>query len=251
MRKQNHGASNKKFITPILIIFVISLSIYVTAVPSQPSITPISNTTSGTAGIGAASSGDKGGYISTITLNGIQQNYAWKAYVGNISGKLVLEDQAQYSIYEWSISTVGSGNIYISRNSSVTWGAVNCSNRTVIESEDTYLNLNSSNSNSINKTFNESVHKTFKISGVTYQNSTCPAISTYVNDTLQTNGEANLYQEVLLADSNSNLVYMTMIDPAESGFDNSLYDFQILVAENEATSLTAPITYYFYLELAG
>ncbi len=221
MRQTKNNTKKKEILISFIIITLISLSIYVTAVPSQPSITYLSNETSSTAGIGRASVGDKGGYITTVDINAVQQNYAWKAYVGNVSGKLILEDQAQFSIYEWNLAQISSGNVYISRNQTVSWGAISCSNRTVIQNEDTFLNLNSSNANSINKTFNGSIHKSFIVSGLTYSNSTCPAISTYINDAPQSSGESNKFQEVLLQDSLSNLVYMTVLEQDHAGFDNN------------------------------
>ena len=232
----------------IMIMIITSLfAMYSLAVPVGPSLSYVKNETSALSGIGTARSGDKGGYITTLRLNVSQQNYAWKAYVGNISGNLVLENANNYSIYEWPAPT-GNQEVYISRNGTVNWNNINCSNRTIIQAEDTHLKLNSSNSNSINKTFNGSIHKSFVVAGTTIVNSTCPAIATYVNDAAQTNNEAAKFQEVLLADSTSNLVYAALVDKATTGYDNTTYDFQVIVGEDE--SLATPTTYYFYVELA-
>ena len=235
---------------PLIILSIILLSLYVTALPTQPVITPISNETSASVGIGAESAGDKGGYITTVTLNASQQNFAWKAYIGNVTGELVLQDTDSNSIYKWSMDLNAVGNVYISRNGTVTWGGINCSDRGNITAEDDYLGLDSETSKSINQTFSTSVHKAFKVSGNDYIASNCPAISTYVSGASQgPANEADLFQEVLLADSASNLVYMTILEPDQVGFDGGVYDFQALVAENEGLAITSPTTYYFYLEL--
>ena len=249
---KNHQKNQKKMLLLSLPFAVLALTIFaicVTALPSQPQIVSISNETSNASGIGTARDGDKGGYITTITLNASQQNFAWKAYVGNVTGKLVLENTGQFSIFEWDMGLNAFGNVYISRNGSVTWGGINCSNKSVIESEDTRLKLNSSNSNSINKTFSTTVHKSFKVSGLSYQNSTCYSTSTYINDSAQAASESAKFQEVLLSDTKSNLVYMVMMEQNQQGFDNNDYDFQTIVAEDE--TLSTPTTYYFYVELTG
>ena len=230
-----------------LILLVSMFAIQTLSLPVGPRIEYVSNETSNSTGIGTARSGDKGGYITTIRLNASQQNFAWKAYVGNVTGNLVLENRNNYSIYEWAAPT-GNQEVYISRNGSVDWNSVNCSNRTIIEAEDTLLKLNSSNTNSINKTFASSVHKSFVVAGRTIQNSTCPAIATYVNDAAQGSSETAKFQEVLLKDTASNLIYAAMVDKATQGYDTSNYDFQAIVAEDE--TLITPTTYYFYVELA-
>lgn len=239
----------KSLTTSFLIISIILSSIYVFAVPSQPTLTYLSNSTSTTAGIGKAQSGDRGGYITTANIDASQQNYAWKAYVGNVSGKFILEDSDQYSIYEWNMQLSALGNIFISRNGTVNWPNINCSPTSLKESEDGNLSLNPGNVNSINKTFANKAHKQFRVSGLTYQNSTCYSIATYINDTAQVLNETAKFQEVLLSD-NTNLVYMTMIEQDKAGYNiNYTYDFQAIVGEDE--SKPTPTTYYFYVELEG
>lgn len=224
------------------------LTLQATSTPVGPVITHVKNETSPNAGIGTARSGDEGGYITTIHLNASQQNYAWKAYVGNVTGVLTLENALNYSIYEWSLPATSNQEVYISRNGTVDWNNINCSNRGNITAEDTFLHLNSTTSNSLNKTFNASVHKSFIVAGITIANGTCPAIATYISDAAQSSGEANKFQEVLLADSLSNLVYAALVDNNQAGFDTGNYDFQAIVGEDE--TLETPTVYYFYVELA-
>lgn len=234
-----------RFIFALILLCILS-SLYVVALPSQPKITHISNETSAAAGIGAPRAGDPGGYIVTITLNGTQQNFKWKAYVGNVTGQLVLEDASQYSIYEWDMGLNSTGNVLVSRNDTVNWNDINCTNQTEKENEDSTMNLDSSTPNSINKTFNETIHKSFVLSGDTYFNSTCYSIATYINDSAQNFTENSSFQEILMSDNNSNLVYLTILEQNQGGFDNNNYDFQAIVAESE---VSGPTTYYFYLEL--
>jgi len=247
MKKDQKEARNTLLYLVLLTILSISLfSIYVNAIPSQPVISYISNSTSSNAGLGTART-DKGGYIHTINVNTTQQNYAWKAYVGNVTGRLVLQDSGQFSIYEWNMGLDALGNVYISRNGTVDWNTINCSNGNIMQNEDNFLNLSSTPSKSINQTFSSNIHKGFKVSGKPIQNSTCPAIATYVNGSAQTPGENDKFQEVLLKDSYSNLIYMTMMEQNALGYNNQQFDFQAILAENEG--LSTPTTYFFYVEL--
>ncbi len=231
------------------LLFLTILSGIYAAMPTAPTITHISNETSSSMGVGTVRSGDEGGYITTLTLYASQQDTRWKAYVGNISGKFLLEDANGFSIYEWDMGLAAVGEVFISRNQTVNWATVNCSNRTTIESEDTFLSVPSTDGDSINATFNETSHKTFIVADRTMQNSTCPAISTFVgaNETKQQNGENNVFQEILLQDNIGNLVYTTIMQDNYAGFDNNTYDFQAIVADDENTGVMT--TYYFYVEL--
>ncbi len=227
-----------------LILFALVIPISFGGIPANPNMTY--NYTETVSPKPAAYLTTTGGTFTTLVLNISAQDYKWKAYVGNATGKLALQDQTNYSIYDWRLSTI-SGNVFVSRNNSIDWSNISCANRTLIENEDTYLNLNSSRSDSINMTFNSSQHKRFYAASKLITNSTCPAISTYIGGTSQSNGEANKFQEVLLKDTANNMLYTTMLENSVIGFDNNRYDFQMIVAEDE-TKQTGT-TYYFYLEL--
>ena len=58
-----------------------------------------------------------------------------------------------------------------------------------------------------------------------------------------------LFQEVLLQDMNSNIIYVGILASNRTGFDNSYYDFQMIVAESAIKS--TPTTYYFFTEVGG
>ena len=202
-----------------------------------------------------------GGTINTVTLDVVQQDNAWKAYVGNITGSLVLRNSDGWSIFEWSLnsSTMG-GNIYVSRNDSVTWGNLKCANDTIIASEHTFLGMGSSDPDSINNTFNYTTHDIIEtsIAGIgggtgNISNSTCPSTATWVNGSAQTMSESAYFQEILLYD-NTNLVYTTFVFQDAWGYNNNesvggsnvTYDFQLILAEDRVGSGT---TYYFFAEI--
>lgn len=198
---------------------------------------------------------DHGGTITTITLSANQQDSSWKAYVGNISGKMVLKNTAGWSIYEWTMNSSSlTGNVFVSRAGTVTWTSIKCANSTSVDSEQTFFGMSTNRSDNINKTFNYTTHKTMTISSVgPISSSTCPSTATYVNGTAQTVTEASTFQEILLTDT-TNLVYGTFIDKNALGYNNNLtenttHDFQLLVAENSSSDIGT--VYYFYADLSG
>lgn len=221
------------------------------AVPSGAAVSLLNQDT-GPVGV-AGSLTHPGGTINTVSLDALQQNPGWKAYVGNISGSMVLQDGSSRSIYEWFMpSNALRGNIFISRASSVNWTPIRCATGGEIQAEDTVLGFSSSSSDSVNMTFNYTIHKPMDISGIgTILTDTCRSTATYVNDTIQVMSNNTKFQEILLHDTVT-LVYGSFIDQDSSGFSTNstngiTYDFQVIVGDpKNATSYT----YYFYADLS-
>lgn len=195
----------------------------------------------------ASSRNDTGGKIITMRIDAQQQDTGWKAYVGNASGSFVLQNVNNKSIYQWPSSTTITGELYIARNTSVNWSTIYCANAGNISAEQTFFGMTGADPDSINNTFNSTLHKAFTVGTIPIPISTCPAIATWVNDTSQTPGPSAVFQEVLLSD-NSNVVYASLLTNEQRGFDNSSnYDFQAIIAENKTSAVGT--AYYFFLEL--
>lgn len=197
----------------------------------------------------ATSRTDPGGRIITLTLNLEQQNFAWKAYVGNVSGMYVLKNSYNYSIYEWPLGSSILGEVYISRNASVnfTTGAISCADDTEMTAEQTFFGMSTSATDNINNTFNSTNHTQFDVGYNNIPQNTCSAIALWINDTQQTPSPSAIFQEVTLHDG-INMVYASIINNDKVGFDNrTSFDFQAIVAENRSSATGTP--YYFYIEL--
>ena len=229
----------------LFLILFFSCLIFVFALPSGPSVSYVVN--SSRQSLSTNRSVDVKGTITTLDLDLSQQVYSWKAYVGNVTGALVLDDVNSKSIYDWSVSI--AGEVYATRSSSVSWSNVSCVNQSVVSSEQVALGISSSSSYNINNTFNSTVHRNFLVGTKNISNSTCKSVATYVNDAAQSVSENSDFQEVLLRDDlGSFLIYTALINNDKTGYDgSSTFDFQMIVAENE--SATVPSTYYFYVEL--
>jgi len=229
----------------MLILFVmLNIAVFTIALPQGPTITY--NHTETAPVQPAALVNTSGGTFTTLVLNITYQNDHWKAYAGNVTGKMALQDANSYSIYDWSLATV-TGEVFASRNSSINWAAIQCAQPSTISTEDSALNQSALANDNIANTFNNTVHKGFFVGGVQISNSTCPSIDTFVNNTRQVVSENALFQEILLQDS-SKLVYTTLLQDKTQGFNFKKYDFQMIVAEDSQS--VNPTPYYFWVELS-
>jgi hypothetical protein len=236
------------FALPILLLltFTIILTRPVTADPSGASV--LTNRSSTASTVFPDNRSDAGGTITTMTLNTVQQDSNWKAYVGNISGTLTLDDSDGYTIYRWALGNAEvTGEIYVSRNSSVDWSVLNCSQTADITSEDAFIGFVAASVDDINKTFNYTTHGPITVAGKTIAQNTCRSTSTFVSDAPQAIGAAD-FPEVLLA-SGSSVVYMTPLNDNSNAYaTGTTVDFQLIVPDDVTVASTL---YYFYIELGS
>lgn len=203
------------------------------------------NSTSVAASAVAGNRTDVKGSINTIRLSSVQQNTKWKAYVGNTSGKLTLDDANAYTIYDWPTGSV-RGEVYASRSSSVTWSSINCTNPGNLTAEESALGITGSASDSIRNTFNWTGHRAFGVGAIAISN--CNSTVTYMNDSNPGQVGTAPFHQALLSDGTA-FVYAAIINASGQGYRNdSLYDFQMIVAEN-TTAGSPALTYFFWVEL--
>lgn len=247
MAQTNKRERHMLKIVLLLLLSVVCVTITVLADPSGATIT--SNSTVYGPVVNASMRNDSRGSITTLVLSAMQQNQEWKAYVGNVSGGLTLDNPSRATIYSWDLTSV-SGQVYASRYNNISWASGNivCASPAVISAESTFNNMSGTEVDRINATFNWTLHKQFLIGTNTIAQNTCNSTFMNVNDTRQTPSVSSPFQEVLIMDSaNSYMIYMASIDHAQYGYDNTTYDFQMIVAESAVK--TTPTPYYFYVEL--
>ena len=189
--------------TLIALLMAFNSSILVFAAPSGPTITFISNETKQPAS--ARLINTTGGSITTLALNATTQNPRWKAYVGNVTGSLTLDDANDNTIFDWTLTNV-IGEVYATRASgNINWSGTNCSNSTHISFEEKALNHSNKDDN-ITKTFNSQTHDGFFVGTRQILQNTCFSVHTYVNSTSQ----QTAFEEVVLYDgtneSNGNVI---------------------------------------------
>ena len=244
----------KSKITIITIVcFILLLALKVWAVPVGPTVTLISNTTKGIDAAAEAnhsgSGNTAGGYIFTTNLNSEQQNPRWKAYVGNVTGTLVLDDADGFSIYDWSITASLTGEVYASRSSSVTWGNIACATAANITAEEIAMNHTSNPNDNISTTFDGTDNDAFDVGTTSITANTCSTTNLFVNGSAP---PTDVFEEVLLHDESS-MVYTSIIESDIQGYNTNgtgaTYDFQLIIPEVGLASWASSTAYYFYVEL--
>lgn len=237
----------------ILILLMLALPVFfavISAAPQGPSIISISNSTKGSSA--GAFFNVSGGYISTININATSQNVRWKAFIGNVTGKLTLDDASGSTIYDWSMSMI-TGEIYATRNSTTpTWANIKCANRSLLEMENTQMSHTNPDDN-LTKTFNTTAgasHTAFSVGMVSIGANTCPTLNTYKANSTQDVD----FEEMALSDSTNfteggNIIYSTIIEQDMLGYNNVSYDFQMIVPENGGSTWASSTAYWLYAEL--
>ncbi|MFA6073374.1 MAG: hypothetical protein WC758_04640 [Candidatus Woesearchaeota archaeon] len=233
------------------LLFVLSLTLifFTSPVKAEPAGATVSNNVTATSAAATPDNrSDAGGTITTMLLSTVQQDANWKAYVGNVSGSLTLDDANGNTIYSWALSAAEvTGELYISKSINVGWSTLGCSSDGLINSEDTTIGFSAISADSINRTFNETTHDAIFVAGRTINQDTCRTTATFVNDSQQSIASAN-FPEIILA-SGTDLVYMTPLNQGSDSFVNeSLVDFQAIVPDDVTTAITR---YYFYVEIGS
>jgi hypothetical protein len=249
-----------------------SLIEFAIADPTGPTVTVLGNSSKGSSPGTKINSSINGsltpaGYIFTASLTALQQNTRWKAYVGNVTGTLTLDDANDNTLFEWTLSSI-SGEVYATRASTtINWSGINCtwrgegvsryneSNRTVEERENSALSHTSKDDN-ITITFRYANHSSLSVGTRNIGKNECFALQTYTRDAAQafTDSDTANFTQVILYDgtntTNGNIVYETRIENDKVGYrTDSTYDFQILLPENGALGFSSSTAYYFYVEL--
>lgn len=186
---------------------------------------------------------DAGGTITTLIIDVLQPNPRWKAYIGNLTGVLSLDDADGQSIFRWELEAEDvTGTIFISRANTLDWGSVDCPTPQEIADEDSTLGFSSSAADSINRTFIDT-HPSIFIGVAEHEN--CPATSTYVNNAPQV-GTPD-FPLVLLYES-TNMIYATPVNKDSQSFNSANnVDFQAIVPDQTVGTTT----YYFYAEIGA
>ncbi|MFH1641758.1 MAG: hypothetical protein ABIC04_02570 [Nanoarchaeota archaeon] len=231
----------------LVLSLVICMAQFSYAAPDGPSIEYISNETASPRS--ASIINTTGGSITTMNLNVTAQNLKWKAFVGNVSGRLMLADATNYSVFDWAVTSV-VGEVYASRSSTtVSWNNIGCSNITHITNEERALNHTDNPNDNISTTFATKNHDSFFIGTTEITENGCYSIHTNVNNQTQDTD----FEEVILYDgtgiSDGDIVFATILEQDTLGFDNGRYDFQMIVPEVALASWTSSTAYYFYAEL--
>jgi hypothetical protein len=255
MKKNQTKQMKANWIVVIIssLIFLILLEQVFAATPEGPTVTVRGNSSRQSSNgtkvniTGGAGQTTSGGYIFGVDLDVFQTNSKWKAYLGNVTGTLTLDDATGATIYKWPITSTLSGNVYATRASgAITWSNVDCATLAQIEAENRAINHTGNPNDNITATFNSTNHSPFTIGGNSRSN--CRSTSTFKSDVAQTQTSADDFQEIVTWDG-SNIIYATNLETNAVSYGGGPADFQILIPENGLATWQSSIAYYFYVEL--
>jgi hypothetical protein len=187
----------------------------------------------------------------------------------------MLADSSDNVMYNWSAASP-QGEIYASTNSTIIWNYIQCfnltatgtylddtphagstsqygTNMTILEGE---FGIKWDDYDGVNETFNYNgtqengenlIHDLFYTNNLLFTPGECVATHLFADSR---SPEDSAFQEVLLYEpSTHSVVFMTILDEDEDGFDNNLHDFEMIVLENGHGTDTFTSTYYFWVEL--
>ncbi len=186
------------------------------------------------------------GNVTWLAITSLQKTKSWQGFVGNMTGGLVLDDVTNDTMYEWNISNL-SGQLYASQNCSVDWTRISIQNVCTVDNA-----LTGSGSDAVSRTYymdgNQIAYQVYNL--LVNSSSVCTAYP-YVNDSAQSG--TYLFENTILttgttpnATSGQNSIYVANFEMQVNGFDQGLYDFQMLVPVNKTSRFT---TYCLYAEL--
>jgi hypothetical protein len=185
------------------------------------------------------------GNVTIMNIFGFTTTQSWQGYAGNVTGTIQLADSSDNVMYNWSLASP-EGEVYASTDNSITWSSIDCfdvdANGGAFE---TAYNIAADDVDGLNETFRFSDHTAFFTANVQHTTGECN------NTWLYTNNGSGLFEEVLLTDDGgTTLIFASLLKEADTtGFDNTFYDFQMVVLEDGHGTDTSTSTYYFWVEL--
>lgn len=183
------------------------------------------------------------GNVTELDIQANWTSQVWQGYFGNVTGTVLLATSSGEALYDWSL-TAPTGQIYASRNNSITWGTnIGCANAGNITKEEQTLQINTS-AEGISETFIVGTHDGFSVGSQPITADQCSRVN--LNGVGGANANGN-WTVVLLADGSDNLVYASLLENNMDGFDGKAHDFEMLIPDGKQSA--TPETYYFWAEL--
>jgi hypothetical protein len=261
----------------VLVLLAISLALF--AIPIVKAAIPYGANVDNSAADETADPSEPGndtayaGNVSELIISGFSTTQAWHGYFGNVTGTIQLADGTNNVMYNWSLASP-NGEVYASTNNSIFWAYVQCFNYTADGTlnaadndqggttslygvnltglEGQYgINYTVDDVDGVNETFiyNDAIngHRTFYTANKEFSDGECQSTRIY-DDTMT--GVKDHFEEVLLYEpSTASVVFASLLNEDEAGFDQNAHDFEMLVLDDGHGTDTDSTTYYFFVEL--
>jgi hypothetical protein len=191
------------------------------------------------------------GNVTYMTLYGYTITQSWQGYYGNISGTVMLADNNDNVLYNWSLADP-EGEVYASENGTgIDWGNIACFDLDADHNTlETWFNISYDDVDGVNETFSDgNTHERFYTANTEFTPGQCAAAWLFNDTGFQ---GANTWEEVLLTDQSDTVqvIFTSLIEEhGATGFDGNNYDFQMIVLEDGHGTDVDYRDYYFYVEL--
>jgi len=245
-----------KAVKAVLVLFILAtLALITVAAPYGPdTVTRVSDERRNFSTIGAKSVSAQAGNVTQLTINVTTLTKRWQGYYGNITGYVTLDDASGNTMYDCGQDTGVSvvGEIFAANYTISDWNDVVCVNLTAngtgldggsllnVTTLETMYGMNPNDVDGVDETFTSTEDITIGTTTL----ADCPATNMYVNNASQ----SDYWNETLLTENQTTtVIFAAKVDQDTNGFNNRIWDFQMIVGEDG--DVDGATTYYFYVEL--
>ena len=236
-----NGVSTKKIFLALVVLGIFYAGIaMVLAVQGASSLDEGSTSRYTASESSSESAYAEAGNVTELNISGRSVTTHWAGFYGDISGNVTLGDANQNVFYDWTGIGTPTGEVLASNDTAVDWSTIDCASEAEIAELDLALGIIGADPDGVEETYVDTTHPAFSVGGQAI--SGCNHTNAYSNSAKA----SNLYHQILLMDGGSDPVYTTLINDSGTGFDNTAYDFQLLVGEADSAGSSQ---LYFYIEL--
>ncbi|MEM4271193.1 MAG: hypothetical protein QXO70_03820 [Candidatus Pacearchaeota archaeon] len=211
------------------------------------------------------------GNVTEVNIFGYSPTRAWQGYFGNVTGTIQLTDAQSRVMYNWSLASP-QGEVYASTNSSILWNRIQCFNFTSAGTLDnlgsevagatslygynltqleSMFGINFDDVDGVDETFvyfgAPQGHDLFYTANLQFSAGECR--STRIFDSSGAGVDGNFEEVLMYEPTTTSIIFASLLDENQLGFDQATHDFQMLVLENGHGTDTSATTYYFFVEL--
>ncbi|MCX8000587.1 MAG: hypothetical protein N3A69_16820 [Leptospiraceae bacterium] len=211
------------------------------------------------------------GNVTEVNIFGYSPTRTWQGYFGNVTGTIQLTDAQSRVMYNWSLASP-QGEVYASTNSSILWSKIQCFNFTATGALNNVgseiagaTNLYGYNLTQLESMFGitfddvDGVDETFVYFGApqghdlfytaNLQFSAGECRSTRIFDSSGSGVDGNFEEVLMYEPTTTSIIFASLLDENQLGFDGATHDFQMMVLENGHGTDTYATPYYFFVEL--
>ncbi len=183
---------------------------------------------------GAAGSVDtEGGNISGVNVSVATLTDRWAAFFGNVTGSIVLTDNASQNVYTWAWEPTDGGEVCVNTGGTFNWASFGAGSAANVDS---FFGIGTATDSAANTMTNTSCSLT--LNGATY--GTLPGVTDASGFETCVIGEGG-------ASTKDDLAFCTVLDNSGTNYMGEDYNYEVMVPTNATDG--ASETYYFFVEL--